>query len=76
MLIVNSYIELLKRFDELREQSESIEKIEAIIDEVAILENKYQGEDIHLLITELQLRLKAYKLELEKEVLSEMISRR
>jgi len=62
------YIDLLKKFDAFIEAEEDINTLQSVIDEIAILESEDEGNDISLLMSELQLQLEAYKFDLENEV--------
>ena len=62
------YVDYGRKFDAAIDASEDISKLQSIIDEIAILESEDEGNDISLLMSELQLQLEAYKFDLENEV--------
>lgn len=62
------YVDLIEQFEALMEQEVEIEKLEAIIDKVKILEQEDQGTDVSQLVSELELQLEAYKFDMAHEV--------
>lgn len=61
------YVELLEKFDAIIENEGSIQELKDIIDEIDSLDAVDKGQDIDLLITELNLKLEAYKFDLAHE---------
>lgn len=62
------YIDLLEEIDALIERNASISKIEAVIEKISLLEKGDSGTDVSQLLSELELRLEAYKFDLEHEI--------
>lgn len=62
------YIDLLEKFDDLIEKHASISKIKTVIEKIADLEKRDNGTDVSQLLSELELRLEAYKFDLEHEI--------
>jgi predicted ATP-binding protein involved in virulence len=63
-----AYIERIKRFGEMIDAEKPSEEIEGIIKEVRALEAEDNGTDVSQLSSELELRLEAYKFDMEHEI--------
>lgn len=61
------YVDLVEKFDQIIEKEGTIEDLEAIISTIRELDSQDRGQDIDLLVTDLNLQLEAYKFDLAHE---------
>ena len=61
------YIDFINSFDDKIEENANIRELENLLEEIISLEKEDEGNDINLLVSELRLKLEAYKFEIDNE---------